>query len=246
MIYVPNCFRVLQRWLVFPRLASGALFFPRFARFTCFARLVSCSWAVGRPQSATSNQLHVFPRFATSFIFLARPARCPGNVFSYCTWHWSEVARLVMVAHFPAFLQCSEFWLVCLTFCEDKEKLKNDVILETESTAKVVLVVIHCVLLLSYKESFTRLRSLKTEIEHLQHLLEKAKVKMQKDFEIWWAEQASFNQVYTENIRSVSCVFSSTSTGTISRHNLTPWGLEELVTTGAQRSVCVYVWLCVG
>ena len=46
-----------------------------------------------------------------------------------------------------------------------------------------------------YKDSFTRLRSLKTEIEHLQHLLEKAKVKMQKDFEIWWAEQAAFNQV---------------------------------------------------
>ena len=134
--------------------------------------------------------------------------------------------------------------MVCLTFCEDKEKLKNDVILETESTAKVVLVVIHCVLLLSYKESFTRLRSLKTEIEHLQHLLEKAKVKMQKDFEIWWAEQASFNQVYTENIRSVSCVFSSTSTGKISRHNLTPWGLEELVTARAQRSVCVCVRVC--
>lgn len=46
----------------------------------------------------------------------------------------------------------------------------------------------------NYKESFTRLRSLKTEIEHLQHLLEKAKVKMQKDFEIWWAEQAAFIQ----------------------------------------------------
>lgn len=45
-----------------------------------------------------------------------------------------------------------------------------------------------------YKESFTRLRSLKTEIEHLQHLLEKAKVKMQKDFEIWWAEQAAFSK----------------------------------------------------
>ena len=31
---------------------------------------------------------------------------------------------------------------------------------------------------------------MKTEIEHLQHLLEKLKVKMQKDFELWWAEQA--------------------------------------------------------
>ena len=49
--------------------------------------------------------------------------------------------------------------------------------------------------LIRYKESFTRLRSLKTEIEHLQHLLEKAKVKMQKDFEIWWAEQAAFSKV---------------------------------------------------
>lgn len=42
-----------------------------------------------------------------------------------------------------------------------------------------------------YKETFTRLRSLKTEIEHLQHLLEKSKVQMQKDFEKWWAKQST-------------------------------------------------------
>ena len=42
-----------------------------------------------------------------------------------------------------------------------------------------------------YKEAFTHLRSLKTEIEHLQHLLEKFKVQMQKDFEVWWNEQSS-------------------------------------------------------
>ncbi|XP_046848638.1 kinesin-like protein KIF6 isoform X2 [Xenia sp. Carnegie-2017] len=42
-----------------------------------------------------------------------------------------------------------------------------------------------------YKESFTRLRSLKTEIEHLQHLLEKSKVQMQKDFELWWNSQSA-------------------------------------------------------
>ena len=59
-----------------------------------------------------------------------------------------------------------------------------------------------------YKESFTRLRSLKTEIEHLQHLLEKAKVKMQKDFEIWWAEQAAFNQVYNHcKNNGALCIF---------------------------------------
>ena len=58
--------------------------------------------------------------------------------------------------------------------------------------------------LIRYKESFTQLKSLKTEIEHLQHLLEKAKVKMQKDFEIWWAEQAAFNQVWIKTtLRSI-------------------------------------------
>ncbi|XP_078675043.1 kinesin-like protein KIF6 isoform X2 [Branchiostoma floridae x Branchiostoma belcheri] len=41
----------------------------------------------------------------------------------------------------------------------------------------------------SYKVTYNRLRVLKTEIEHLQHLLEKARLQMQKDFELWWAEQ---------------------------------------------------------
>ena len=45
-----------------------------------------------------------------------------------------------------------------------------------------------------YKNAFARLRSLKTEIEHLQHLLERSKVKLMKDFEIWWAEQGAVNQ----------------------------------------------------
>ena len=46
-----------------------------------------------------------------------------------------------------------------------------------------------------YKDTFNRLRTLKTEIEHLQHLLEKAKVQLMKDFELWWAEQAAQLQV---------------------------------------------------
>lgn len=45
-----------------------------------------------------------------------------------------------------------------------------------------------------FKQMVGDLRQLKTEIEHLQHLLEKAKVKMQKDFEIWWAEQGALIQ----------------------------------------------------
>ncbi|XP_076441935.1 kinesin-like protein KIF6 [Babylonia areolata] len=46
----------------------------------------------------------------------------------------------------------------------------------------------------NYKAAFVDLRTLKTEIEHLQHLLEKAKVKLMKDFEIWWAQQSAQNQ----------------------------------------------------
>ncbi|XP_071801723.1 kinesin-like protein KIF6 [Asterias amurensis] len=43
----------------------------------------------------------------------------------------------------------------------------------------------------NYKETFNDLRTLKTEIEHLQHFLEKSRLQLQKDFELWWAEQAA-------------------------------------------------------
>ncbi|NXF67298.1 KIF6 protein, partial [Ciccaba nigrolineata] len=42
----------------------------------------------------------------------------------------------------------------------------------------------------SYKTMFNRLKELKLEIEHLQLLMEKVKVKLQKDFEVWWSEEA--------------------------------------------------------
>ncbi|XP_074719595.1 kinesin-like protein KIF6 [Strix uralensis] len=42
----------------------------------------------------------------------------------------------------------------------------------------------------SYKTMFNRLKELKLEIEHLQLLMEKGKVKLQKDFEVWWSEEA--------------------------------------------------------
>lgn len=42
---------------------------------------------------------------------------------------------------------------------------------------------------------FTRLRALKVEIEHLQLLMEKAKVKLQKEFDAWWAAEAASLQV---------------------------------------------------
>nr|XP_045013560.1 kinesin-like protein KIF6 isoform X2 [Jaculus jaculus] len=42
-----------------------------------------------------------------------------------------------------------------------------------------------------YKTMFTRLKALKVEIEHLQLLMDRAKVKVQKEFEAWWAEEAT-------------------------------------------------------
>lgn len=42
---------------------------------------------------------------------------------------------------------------------------------------------------------FTRLKALKVEIEHLQLLMDRAKVKLQKEFEAWWATEASSLQV---------------------------------------------------
>ena len=54
-----------------------------------------------------------------------------------------------------------------------------------------------------YKECFSQLRNLKTQIEHLQHLLEKSKVKLLKDFEIWWAEQAAIAEQQQMKLQSL-------------------------------------------
>ncbi|XP_071376202.1 kinesin-like protein KIF6 [Centroberyx affinis] len=43
----------------------------------------------------------------------------------------------------------------------------------------------------TYKSTFGCLKALRTEIEHLQLLLERAKVKLQKDFQEWWSQEAS-------------------------------------------------------
>lgn len=48
---------------------------------------------------------------------------------------------------------------------------------------------------ISYKSTVSRLKALKTEIEHLQLLLERAKVKLQTDFNMWWNQEASDVQV---------------------------------------------------
>ncbi|XP_063146073.1 kinesin-like protein KIF6 [Candoia aspera] len=51
---------------------------------------------------------------------------------------------------------------------------------------------------ISYKTMFTHLKGLKIEIEHLQLLMEKAKLKLQKDFEAWWSEETTSLQSQEE------------------------------------------------
>ncbi|XP_014638049.1 PREDICTED: LOW QUALITY PROTEIN: kinesin-like protein KIF6 [Ceratotherium simum simum] len=55
-----------------------------------------------------------------------------------------------------------------------------------------------------YKAMFSRLKALKVEIEHLQFLLDKAKVKLQKEFEAWWAEEATSLQVNSPAVKALS------------------------------------------
>ena len=46
-------------------------------------------------------------------------------------------------------------------------------------------------LLFRFKGLCTQLKTLKTEIEHLQHLLENARLKLQNDFEKWWVNTST-------------------------------------------------------
>ncbi|XP_047936045.2 kinesin-like protein KIF6 isoform X1 [Anser cygnoides] len=62
----------------------------------------------------------------------------------------------------------------------------------------------------SYKTMYNRLKGLKVEIEHLQLLMEKAKVKLQKDFEVWWSEEAANLQVHQGKTELVSSPNSTT------------------------------------
>uniref|UniRef100_A0A3B1J1R4 Kinesin-like protein KIF6/9 C-terminal domain-containing protein n=1 Tax=Astyanax mexicanus TaxID=7994 RepID=A0A3B1J1R4_ASTMX len=58
----------------------------------------------------------------------------------------------------------------------------------------------------SYKSTFGRLKGLKTEIEHLQHLLQKSKIRLQRDFQDWWTQEASRLQVLQISQRQHRCL----------------------------------------
>ncbi|XP_068003875.1 kinesin-like protein KIF6 [Melanerpes formicivorus] len=56
----------------------------------------------------------------------------------------------------------------------------------------------------SYKEMFGHLKGLKIEIEHLQLLMEKLKMKLQKDFEVWWSQESINLQTQQEKPEAIS------------------------------------------
>ncbi|XP_053794714.1 kinesin-like protein KIF6 isoform X3 [Vidua chalybeata] len=58
----------------------------------------------------------------------------------------------------------------------------------------------------SYKTVYSHFKGLKVEIEHLQLLMEKVKMKLQKDFEIWWSEEAKKLQEKPEMVTSPNTV----------------------------------------
>ena len=47
-----------------------------------------------------------------------------------------------------------------------------------------------------YKEQFGILRGLKSEIEHIQRMLEKGRTKMQQDFDVWYKNSEEFHSRY--------------------------------------------------
>jgi kinesin family protein 6/9 len=41
-----------------------------------------------------------------------------------------------------------------------------------------------------YRDCFNRLKNMKQEIEHIQHIIEKDRLQMLKDFDDWWEQQS--------------------------------------------------------
>ncbi|XP_022050559.2 kinesin-like protein KIF6 [Acanthochromis polyacanthus] len=66
---------------------------------------------------------------------------------------------------------------------------------------------------LAYKSTIDHLKALRTEIEHLQLLLERAKIKLHKDFHQWWSQEASSLQK-SESGATARCPMGS-SNGTL-------------------------------
>lgn len=67
-----------------------------------------------------------------------------------------------------------------------KESMARDETNETNSKKDDLLCLVK-----EYKHAYAGLKEFKTEIEHLQHLLEAARIRMTRDFEYWYVECAN-------------------------------------------------------
>ncbi|XP_054251294.1 LOW QUALITY PROTEIN: kinesin-like protein KIF6 [Indicator indicator] len=97
----------------------------------------------------------------------------------------------------------------------------------------------------SYKTMSVRLKGLKIEIEHLQLLMEKLKMKLQKDFEVWWSQEARNLQqekpetvsspntatVYPQSVKSSHLSTDSSSESTRVSPNENPAGKNNSITS---------------
>ncbi|NWU93888.1 KIF6 protein, partial [Upupa epops] len=71
----------------------------------------------------------------------------------------------------------------------------------------------------SYKTVFNCLKELKVEVEHLQLLTEKGEMKLQKDFQVWWSEEAiNLQQEKPQMVSSPNATSTSPQLTKLSRH----------------------------
>ncbi len=57
-----------------------------------------------------------------------------------------------------------------------------------------------------YKTGFNRLNDLKKEIQHIQKSLEMSRIKLQKDFDLWYASQGKGNVLTETLVQKVNTV----------------------------------------
>ncbi len=80
-----------------------------------------------------------------------------------------------------------------------------------------------------YQQAFQRLKELKTEIEHIKRLMEKGRIKLQRDFDIWYdkmcnpSETIGGNSPHTPDQRNIDFIPSEhseeTSVKNLAQHN---------------------------
>jgi hypothetical protein len=75
-----------------------------------------------------------------------------------------------------------------------------------------------------YKNDFQRLKQLKHEIEHMQHLMEKGKVRLQSDFEAWLASKRKETSVKSSLSSKINHGHQGSS---VKSRDSSSWGIDS-------------------